>query len=347
MSSRGCVLDGVLKRVHTATLALLLTGLGLASTRAEMVEEIVAWVNGDIITLSEYKDEERSFIEDATRKLTGEKRENEIGRVRRELLLKMIDSKILLHHARAIGFDLDQIAEDLLDQFIDSQKVGGRLEFERMLEDEGLTLDRVKQQLLELHTPQEVIRVEVSNRISVSESEIQEYYRQNQDSYRVEGEVGLREIVLLTDNPALKDEKRALAQEIWQRATSGESFAGLAGKYSEAGTRESGGRLGPLKQSELSEVLVKPAFEIPLGTVSPLMETPYGFHIVKVETRSQERVKPLDEVRDEIRNYLQSRKYGSDLEAFLTKLRGEAEWCVKPKYQELLSIPAPPPCERL
>jgi hypothetical protein len=77
------------------------------------------------------------------------------------------------------------------------------------------------------------------------------------------------------------------------------------------------------------------------------VETPYGFLIIKVVSRVDEHTKAIDEVRENIRAFLRTRKFRTDLEAFLEKARAESEWCVKPKHAKLLSVPAPPPCERM
>jgi parvulin-like peptidyl-prolyl isomerase len=102
-----------------------------------------------------------------------------------------------------------------------------------------------------------------------------------------------------------------------------------------------------LKRNDLSETLAEPAFALPVGEVSEVMETPYGFHIIKVESRIDPHLQPLEEAESKIRAYLRERKFRDDLAAFLERARSESEWCVKPKYEDLLSIPAPPPCERL
>ena len=77
------------------------------------------------------------------------------------------------------------------------------------------------------------------------------------------------------------------------------------------------------------------------------METPYGFHIIKVESRIHDHMRSLDDVRDVVRKQLEDSKFKAELEVFLEKARQESEWCVKMKHHELLSIEAPPPCERL
>ena len=334
---------------NTTWVALVAFGLLVAPavTRAEIVEEIVAWVNGEIITRSEYEEEEKGQIAEIYRRFSGEDLDREAERARQQLLMNMIDRKILVHHARALGYDIDKMGEDFLVQFMAQQKIGSMEELVEIARRDGMNLDNVKSRLVEMYAPDEVINVEVTNRVSVSDREITTFYESNPENFFVEGEVTLREIVLLVDNSDTKAERRASAQEICQRATSGELFAPLAKEFSDAGTAEKGGEFGPLKRSDLAETLVEAAFTLPVGGVSELMETPYGFHIIKVDSRMEDHTRPLEEVGDRIRNYLRDQKFRTELEAFLERARAESEWCVKPKHQHLLSVPAPPPCERL
>jgi peptidyl-prolyl cis-trans isomerase SurA len=339
-----------MKSVQNATwVALVAFGLLAAPvvTRAEIVEEIVAWVNGEIITRSEYEEEEKGRIAEIYRRFSGEELDREAERARQGLLINMIDRKILVHHARALGYDIDKMGEAFMVQFMAQQEIGSREELEEIARRDGMDLDQVKNRLVEMYAPDEVINVEVTNRVSVSDPEITAFYENNQETFFVEGEVTLREIVLLADDADKKAERRANAQEIWQRASSGELFAPLAKEFSDAGTAANGGEFGPLKRSDLAEMLAEAAFTLPIGGVSELMETPYGFHIIKVDSRIDDHTKPLEEVDQQIRNYLREQKFRTELEAFLEKARAESEWCVKPKHQHLLSVPAPPPCERL
>lgn len=331
--------------VMLVALAVLLTTP--SATRAELVEEIIAWVNGDIITLLDYQDELQYRTGELYRSHTGEQLDQQVELLQKTLLLELIDEKILGQQAQALGYDTDKLGEWLLEGFMSANNISSPEELEKLLAEQGLDLEETKQQILAKGLPGQVIQSEVYNRVSVGDHELEAYYNDNLDAFQVDGEVVLREIVLLADTDEKKNETRPRAQEIWQRATTEDDFGALAKEFSDAGTSEVGGEFGPLKRSDLSELLVEPAFMLPEGSVSELMETPYGFHILKVETRIDDRVKPLEEVREELRRYLREHKFREELASFMERTRSESEWCVKSKHVELLSVPAPPPCERL
>ena len=119
-----------------------------------------------------------------------------------------------------------------------------------------------------------------------------------------------------------KAERREKAQEIWEAASSGESFPALAEEHSEAGTREDGGLFGPLHRDDLTETLAAPAFTLPAGGISELMETPYGFHIIKVVSRIEDHIMSLEEVRDRIRLFLQEKKTAEELDVAVGQQAG-------------------------
>jgi parvulin-like peptidyl-prolyl isomerase len=336
--------------VKSACLAALfaMTCLVAGAVRGEIVEEIIAWVNGEIITLSEYQEEQQTRVAEIYKNLSGEELDREVERARRELLLNMIDRKILLHHARALGYDVNKMGEAYLKGFMKQQKIADEHELQRLAQQDGMSVHEIRERLLELYAPADVIDMEVDNRISVSEEEIRTFYQDNRPQFHVDGEVTIREIVLLAEDDAGRAARRDEAREMHRRAlAAGDNFATLAREVSEAGTRDLGGRIGPIKRGELAPSLADLAFKLPVGAVSELVETPYGFHIVKVESRVDDHVRPLDEVRDSIRKQLQEGKFKVELDKFMTKARAESEWCVAPKHEALLSIEAPPPCDLL
>lgn len=333
-----------------AVVLLVLAGCVMCVTpaRAELLEEIVAWVNGDIITMGEFNKEEQAMVAEAYRRFTGDELDVNLQRMREGLLVEMIDRKILLDRARAMFSDLEAIQDAYFEGFKDSQDITDEAEFERMLAAEGLTIESFKLRLLEMYAPEEVLRYEVSNRISVSDEEVETYYREHEEQFAIEDEVTVREIVLLADTDAKKEARLPEAQQIVERARSGEDFATLARELSEAGTKAEGGLLGELKRGDLSSQLEAVAFTLEERQTSDPIPTPYGYHILMVEERTVGEKMQLEDSRERLRRYLEDQKYEVDLKAFREKARAEAEWCVKTKYKDRIPEEfAPDICESM
>jgi peptidyl-prolyl cis-trans isomerase SurA len=321
--------------MRSLALMLMLSAAFAAPVSAEIVEEIVAVVNGDIITKSDFEQEEQTMIAEAYRQLAGAELDKQVGEIREQLLMQIIDRKILLHKAEAM-YDTEQMGEIFMESFKSYNQITDEEELERLLAREGMTIEELTEKLIENFAPEEVIRFEVASRVAVGEKEIEAYYEENPEQFQVAGEVTLREIVLAAKSDARKMERRGEAEEIRRRAASGEDFAELARQYSDAGTKEGGGLLGPLKRGELAEQLETLAFSLPIGEVSEIVETPHGLHVVKVDSRTDDGLAPLDEVRENLRFFLERLKTADELEQFMEKARSEAEWCVKPSYVDRL-----------
>jgi len=320
--------------------------LGLcASVRAEVVEEIVAWVNGEIITRSELEQEEQAMMSEVYRRYTGEELDAQMRVLREELLIQMIDRKILVDKA-ATMYDMAKMGDAFYDSFKEQQGITDDEELAAALAREGMTMESLRQRLIEMFAPDEVLRYEVGSRVSVSDSELQAYYEEHLEDFRTPAEATIREIVLLAEDDAAKERRRPEAEQVRARVTTGgESFADVAREVSEAGTNTEGGLLGPLKRGELSEQLERVAFELPVGEVSEIVEMPHGLHLCTVESRIESRIPPLDEISEDLRRWMEDRKYFQQRRAFVTKIRSEAEWCVKAAYADRLPPDVPnQPC---
>lgn len=308
---------------------------------AEVVEEIVAVINGGIVTKSAFEEQEQSMISEAYRQYTGAELDEKVALIRKTLLLDMIDNHIL--YDRGHIFDLEKVSESYFQSFKEQQQLEDDADVERMLASQGMTVEELKERLMMMFVPRQILNMEVNSRVSVADAEVEAYYDENPDQFMVEAQVTLREIVLLAEDPATKERRRGEMEAVLQEVLDREDFAAVASEHSEAGTKENGGLLGPLERGELSAELEKLAFSLPLEEVSGILEMPYGFHIIQVVSRSESAPRPLEEVKEQLRTFLENKKYVVEYDAFMKRARSEAEWCVKPQYRD--RIPSDIPVE--
>ncbi len=318
--------------VLAAGLSAFLVPAGLPA-RAEVIEEVVAVVDGEAITKSQFEEEEQALLSEAYRRFTGQELDRQVEAIRKTVLSQLIDRKVLMHRAARL-FDLSGYEKMLLEQFKSNQKVETDEQLEQLLAGQGMTIDDLKQRLIEQVAPRQIIDMEVGGRVACSDKEIEEYYQENLDQFKVKAKFHVREIVLLADD-GNREEKRKLAEEIREKAMApGGDFQALAKEYSDAGTREAGGDLGDLEAGDLSPVLEKVALETPVGAVSESLETDYGFHVLQVVSREDTKTLSLDEARDRIRTFLENTQYFEKLQAFLKKIREESDIQIRPKYKD-------------
>jgi len=319
--------------MRTACLLLLL-GASLPA-RAEVLEEIVAKVNDEIITKTDLEAEDEAMTAELYRSLSGPELDRRLAEGKAMLLRRLIDRRLLMQRGERMFTELDKMGDTLVEQFIDYQKIKDKAELQRLLAQEGLTLPEFKRRLLEQQVPTEVLRYEVGGRVAIGDKEVEAYYRDHPQEFTVPAEATVREIVLLTEgaDPA---QRRAQAEAVRARAAAGEDFAALAKEASQAGTKDSGGLLGTIHKGDIAPELEASAFSIPAGSVSPVIEMTHGFHVLKVDARTEERLKPLEEVREATRDKIADQRYANDLQTFLDKSWNEATIWINPKYADRL-----------
>ena len=147
--------------------------------------------------------------------------------------------------------------------------------------------------------------------IAVSEAEVKALYSTQKDErFTTKERIQARHILLNVESDATDEEKaevRAAATALLERVKDGEDFAALAEEYSEdtaSGTK--GGDLGFFTRGRMLKAFEEAAFSLPAGEVSDVVETQFGFHIIKVDAKEAERARPLEEVAEEIQEELVS-----------------------------------------
>lgn len=153
-------------------------------------------------------------------------------------------------------------------------------------------------------------RNQLRSGMAPTEADMRAYYNANLDQYRVENRVHVRHILFKTvgKTDAEIEEIRKKAEQVLRRAKRGEDFAKLAREFSEDTTAENGGDLGWIIRGQTVPEFEQTAFTLPAGTVSDLVKTQYGFHILKIEERETARTKSFEEVRDSIAAILRERQ---------------------------------------
>jgi peptidyl-prolyl cis-trans isomerase D len=148
---------------------------------------------------------------------------------------------------------------------------------------------------------------QVRQGLQISDEQLKVQYQQSIQQYQVPNRVHVEHILLMTvsKTDAEVDEIKKKAEGILSQAKQGSNFEDLAKKYSEdPGTKDKGGDLGWIVQGQTVAEFEKAAFSLPKGSISDLVKTQYGFHILKIMDKESAHTKPFDEVKDSIRTPL-------------------------------------------
>lgn len=204
------------------------------------------------------------------------------------------EKELLLAAARDQNVSVSEDSvQSQLQQIYDSR--GGKENFEQFVEQQGFTMERVEQDVRSQLVIQQYMDDVLENQIEVTEDELQEVYEQDK-SFTV------RHILFRTQGMS-EDEKaevREKAQTVLQQARAGQDFAELAQEHSEdPGSKDKGGLYENIERGRFVPAFEEAALNTPIGSISDLVETSYGYHIIKVVDRQKE-TEPLDTVRDEL-----------------------------------------------
>jgi len=320
---------------HSIAAALLAAMAVTFPLRAEIVEQVVVKVNGEIITKTEF--EARQVAELRTRPEFAKAApasldlQKAIAEVTPNLILAAVDELLLVQRGREAGYAL---GDSQFTQIVDNIKKSNNLEdesrFQEALRQEGLTMPDLRRNLERQMLVSQVQRVEIMEKISINDEEARAYYEQHREEFTSPTEITLREILLEVPasdrgvNVAQDDAVRANAEELRKRLLAGEPFPRLAGDYSAAASKANGGLIGPINSSELAPQLRDMLATMSVGDVTGVLRAQRGYQILKLESRTDAKVKTFAEARADIGNKIGEQKLRGEREKYLDRLRAQA-----------------------
>jgi len=293
-----------------AALILLLTICFSAPAGAEVISGIAAIVNDEVITIYELNREYARVLKEEEKK--GAVTEAAAKKLRSDVLNALVDRKLIRQKIKELNI---VISEEELRQSIEEIKKQNGLSQEALVSAllaQGLTFDQYKAQMKEQLERLRLMGQEVKSKIQVSEREVREYYDANPALFREESTYRARHIFLKVGKNATNDEiKKAMekAATVIAEAKGGGDFAALARKYSDdPGAAKDGGDLGTFKKGDMLPEIESAVITMNPGEISDLVTTPAGFHIIKLEERSADRVKSFDAVKGVVEEALYRKK---------------------------------------
>ena len=288
----GLILVGSLLLLHPAPLM------------AKVVEQVIAVIDGEPYTLSNFREYAKTKM--GREFPTGDL--NNIGKEDQEVLEMFITEKLLAAEVKLVGI---RVSEEEIDRYIGQIKERNRLndeELDAVLSREGLTMEKYRASTRAEIEKNEVIRRQVRKKVNITSEDVKRYYRLNPKRYATKEKVRLRHILLsLPEGAPPEREKEVMlkALEIRDRAMAKEEFAKLAENYSEGAGASEGGDIGWVNRGSLLKEIEEIAFnKLSVGEVSQPLRTTMGIHLIKLEERRAEGLLPLSEVAGKIKKEL-------------------------------------------
>ena len=250
----------------------------------------------------------------------------------RDELVRLLLDRIIGHHLAAELARSRKIAVSDAELEKDLREMQTRYPNDRAFDDTlasfGVTREQLRHQRRLSLDVAKLVETAIAPGVKVSEADVEKYYRDNQDRFQVPETITASHILIRASPDAtsgMRAEARRRAAGLLDEIRGGADFAKLAQAHSEDnGTAAAGGLLGAFPRGRMDPAFEAAAFSTKPGEISDLVETPFGFHIIKVDEHQPARTPPLDEVRSDIRNLLIERGQQESLDALIEEARKTA-----------------------
>jgi peptidyl-prolyl cis-trans isomerase SurA len=330
---------------------LSLTLIALACMPAfaagQVVEEIIARVNNQIITKSEFA-RSKDQLRDEVKQQDPNNADKVYAEREKDVLRDLIDQQLLLDKGKDLGISADTDLIKQLDQMRKDMKLDSMEALEKEAEKQGISWEDFKQTQKNQLITRKVIGEEVGGHLSISKEEAEKFYDDHKDEMQHAEFIRLSEILITPkaatpapdpgasgqtplDNAAKQSADaealsaaEAKAKDIQKQLRDGASFEDVAKKNSDGPSAADGGALGTFERGKLAKELEDRTFAMKAGEITDVIRVKQGYAILKVEDHQMAGIPPMKDVLPRIQDALYYQKLQPALRAYLTKLREEA-----------------------
>ena len=326
---------------RTAFTVTLLVWL-VAGVSAEIIEQVLVKVNGEIVTKTEFERIQIGALRELPNppdpsRMTDAELSKALAQVTPQAIVTMIDEMLLLQRAKELGY---AVSDAQFNQVLESIKKDNKLEsdeqFEAALKGEGITLAQLRQMLTKRMLIGQVQQREIGARVDVTEAEERAYYEAHPNEFATTPSVTLREIVINAEVDPVKkapsvgalDDAKEKVEAIRARVLKGESFDKVAAELSDSPSKANGGLIGPISRDEMNEELVKVLSKMKVGDVTQVFNTATGAQFFKLESYIDSTTLPFDAAKGQIADRIGQQKISAELKKYIQRLRAQAiiEW---------------------
>jgi peptidyl-prolyl cis-trans isomerase C len=245
----------------------------------------------------------------------------------RAVVNRSVEVRLLAQEARRLGLEPDSARVEA-DLARIEEESGGRARLDALLSGLGGTYDQLRDKIAESDIVQVLLAARFEPRVTVTPQEVATYYDENPDKFEKPPMVRARHILIRLPrqaDQATKDSARARADAAHRSVTSGEDFAAVARKVSEEPAASKGGDLGFFTRDSMVPTLTDVAFALDVGEVSDVIETQFGYHILKVEEKRAAGKMTYAEARGPLEEIIKENKTGELVAERLEELRKDAK----------------------
>jgi peptidyl-prolyl cis-trans isomerase C len=286
--------------------------------------DVLARVNGETITRTDFEQAVRQAEQRAGAPVPADQRD----RVYRQILDQMIGYKLLTQESKARKVSVPDA--DVEARIIGlKQQFGNEDAFKQALAQQHVTLEQLRNDARQDMAITKLVEDEIASKMAVTPEAVQAFYDQNPQNFKESERVRASHILISAPKTAdapTRAQARAKAEAILKDVKAGKDFATLAKQNSQdPGSAANGGDLGFFQQGQMVGPFNDVAFSLTPGSVSDVVETDFGYHIIKVVEKQPGRTVPLDEAKPRIQQFLESQNRDKQTNAFVTGLRSKGK----------------------
>jgi peptidyl-prolyl cis-trans isomerase SurA len=323
-------------------LVVLVAVLAFGSVvRAEIIEQILVKVNGEIFTKTELEKRQVQAVRqrgeniDLTSAQGTAQLKRELDEITPQIMVEVVNEMVVTQRGKELGYKLtDDQFQSVIDDIKKKNNIESDEQWNTALKQEELTTADLRAQIERQMIISRVEQNEVFGKIGVSEDEARAYYDSHSAEFTTPQSVTLREILVAvgtgsgTLNVAADEAAREKITTLRTRALAGENVETLASELSDAASRANGGLIGPIALADLSPELRKMIEGMKVGDITPVLRTAQGYQILQLASKTETETLPFDQARQQISERVFTDKRQAEFLKYLEKLRREAfiEW---------------------
>ncbi len=274
-------------------------------------EPPIATVNGEEIGREEFKN--KLAEETALAKGEAPLKAEQMASLKEEVLSQLIEEKFMLQRARELLLTVSNA--EIEARIGEIKKDYGNDGFDSLFGNGGISYTAWRQALQKRMLLEKVIAQDVNVKIQVTDEDAERYFKANRKAYQSERRVRAAQIVV-------RDRDRA--EEILKRLKTGEDFGKVARETSIGPEAERGGDLGFFERGMMPEAIDRVVFSLPVGKMSEVVKSPYGFHVIKVLDRQEKGGRKFAEAKERVSADLRKLKEAEAYERWIEGLKAKA-----------------------
>ena len=285
-----------------------------------------AVVNGTVITQEDLDKEMKNFQQQLLSRGRPPS-DSELVEMKNNVLDNLINLELLYQEAQRNGLGPDKAA--INEQLQEMKKeFSNEAEFEGVLAKMNISEVDLRSKLKKNMAIQQFIDRQFAQKVTISGEETKSYYDSHLDSFKQPEEVKASHILIKIDSQAKESQKteaRKKLEEVQKKLNKGDDFAALAKEFSQGPSSAKGGDLGYFRRGQMVKPFEEAAFALRPGEVSDIVETRFGYHLIKIFDKRPETTMAFKDIKEKLQHYLKQGKVREQVSAYVEELKGKAK----------------------